>query len=182
MNAAASPVPASDGGVLRGMSSSSGDWLLFRLRAQVFAVGLSHVRRVVAAAQPAPLPGAPPGVLGVLDLQGEPVPVLDVAGLWPSTDDLDLDDRFLIIDTGRRVLALVVQDVQGVLRQPAQSLGGFSGLVADADVARYAGVTRNGDGLVLIHDVERFLSAELARALDDALRDRAAGDGTGVAA
>jgi purine-binding chemotaxis protein CheW len=145
------------------------------LREQVFAVGLACVRRVVAAARPAALPGAPPGVLGVLDLQGEPVPVLDVAGLWPGPDDLQLDDRFLVIDTGQRVLALVTQEVQGVLRQAAQPLGGFSGLVADAEVARYQGVTRNGDGLVLIHDVERFLSAELARALDDALREHVAG-------
>jgi purine-binding chemotaxis protein CheW len=49
-----------------------GDW---------FALPIESLRRVIAEPAVAPLPTAPPGVLGVFNVRGEIVPLLDTAAL-----------------------------------------------------------------------------------------------------
>lgn len=60
--------------------------LLIPVAADWFALELRGVREVVAAPDPAPLPGAPEAVRGLINLRGTIVPLLDTAvllGLGP---------------------------------------------------------------------------------------------------
>ena len=58
--------------------------LLLPVGADRYAVELTAVREVVRGPAVVPLPGAPPAVLGVMNLRGEVVPVLDTAALLGS--------------------------------------------------------------------------------------------------
>lgn len=141
--------------------------LVFQLDARLHAVPLAAVERVVAAVDVTPLPGAPAAVLGAIDLAGRIVPVfclrrrflLPVRPLSPA-------DQFVVVRTPRRTLALVVDEV----REVADSSGPW----ADAGVLApglepFQGVARLPDGLLLIHDLERLLSADEEQALAGAL-------------
>lgn len=141
--------------------------LVFQLDARLHAVPLAAVERVVAAVDVTPLPGAPGAVLGAIDLAGRIVPVfclrrrflLPVRPLSPA-------DQFVVVRTPRRTLALVVDEV----REVADSSGPW----ADAGVLApglepFQGVARLPDGLLLIHDLERLLSADEEQALAGAL-------------
>jgi chemotaxis signal transduction protein len=55
--------------------------LVLPIGADRYALDLADVREVVPDPQLTPLPGAPAGVLGVLNLRGDVVPVLDTARL-----------------------------------------------------------------------------------------------------
>jgi purine-binding chemotaxis protein CheW len=142
-------------------------WVTFALDDQRFALPLDSVLRVVHAAEITPLPLAPFAVAGALDVAGSILPVFDVRRrLGLPERDLRLSDQFLIARTPRRTVALIVD----------AALGLVDAIPADDPVAlapglrHLRGVLSLPDGLVLIQDLEEFLSPAEETALDSALR------------
>lgn len=57
--------------------TGSGSWLAFELAGQAYAVPLADVHEIIRPEPPAPVPGAPAEVLGIISLRGSIVTVLD---------------------------------------------------------------------------------------------------------
>ena len=143
--------------------------VVFRLEAQRFAVPLAAVERIVRAVAVTVLPRAPALVLGVIDVAGRVLPVLDLRrrlGLPERT--LGLPDHFVLARTARRTVALVVDEVEGVVAIPAAKIVDAVEIVPG--LGSVQGVVTLPDGLVLIYDLESFLSLEETEALEAALR------------
>jgi purine-binding chemotaxis protein CheW len=147
-------------------------WVVARVDEHRFALPLAAVERIVRAVAITPLPKAPPVVLGVIDVQGRVLPVLDLRRRFqrPSRP-LRLTDQLSIVRTERRTVALLIDAAEGVIERSAGDIVAARDLDAGLDHLR--GIVRVEDGLVLIHDLERFLSADEARALDEALTAQA---------
>lgn len=151
------------------------DLLVFELANQRFGLPLRDVQEVVRAVLPAPLPGAPPLVEGLIDVRGALAPVLDVRrrfGLAPRA--LDADQHFVLVRTSAgdrppRLVALRVDRAADLAR--VEEAGPDELERAGPGSPHVAGVARLPDGLILIHDVARFLSAAEAEALDEAMRE-----------
>ena len=140
--------------------------LEFSCRGQRFAVPLASVRRAVLSARPVPLPGASDIVLGVLDVGGETVTVLDFALRATGRPTvITPDQQFLIIETDGIPCALVVDGIHGPgTAAPDSAWPDAAGAAAWVD-----GVVRLPDGLCLVVDPARFLfeheRAQLTQAL-----------------
>lgn len=142
--------------------------VVFALGEQRHAIALAQVERVVFAAQVTPVPGAPAIVLGVIDLQGEVIAVLDVRQRSSSiAQPIHVNDQFLIVQTRLRKVALVVNETLDVVERDASAVSSVG--LAPSDPGRQEGVVRLEDGLALIEDVEEFLSAHESRMLDEAM-------------
>jgi len=143
--------------------------VVFALDAQPFSVPLAPVERVVAAVEITPLPGAPDVVLGVIDVAGTVLPVLDLRlRLGRRPRELDVDDQFILLRTPAGRAALVVDRVISVSTlaiDDARPLG-----EACPEVAQVEGAQRSAEGLVLALDVDSLLSSAESTALDAALR------------
>jgi purine-binding chemotaxis protein CheW len=91
--------------------------VVFLLEKDRYALPLSAIREVV----PAPegytrVPRAPPSVLGVINLRGRVVPVVDLrAFLGVASHGLPAT-RVVLLDRGRRELGLLITDVEGIER------------------------------------------------------------------
>lgn len=146
--------------------------LAFALHGNRFAVPGRCVHEVVRSVAVAPLPGAPEVVEGVINYRGRLVPVLDVRsrfGFPPRP--LDPTQHFVLADAGPRLVALRVDRALELLEVPA---GDIESAASVAPGTRHAGgVARLPDGLVVIHDLERFLSLDEGEALDASLGERA---------
>ncbi|HTU67349.1 MAG TPA: chemotaxis protein CheW [Steroidobacteraceae bacterium] len=144
-------------------------WVLFALDAGRFALPLAAVERVVRAAEVTPLPKAPDVVLGALDVAGDILPVFSVRRRLALADrGIRPADQFVIARTGRRRVVLAVDTALGLADDPGTPVPGAA---LAPGLAHIRGIMSGPDGLVLIHDLERFLSDEEARELDAALRD-----------
>lgn len=141
--------------------------VVFRLDGQRYALPLAAVERIVHAVEVTPLPGAPAIVLGAIDVQGRVLPVLNVRRrfLLPERE-VGLADQFLIARTARRALALVIDEAQGVIELPESAVIDAAQIVPGLE--QFQGLVRLDGGLVLIHDLEKFLSLDEASALDGA--------------
>ncbi|MEJ0098285.1 MAG: chemotaxis protein CheW [Pseudomonadota bacterium] len=128
-----------------------------------------QVERFVRAVAVTPLPTAPAVVLGIIDVAGHIVPVINLRQrLRLPERPVTADDQFAIVRVAKRRLALVVDAAASVIAAPARALVGSNDIVPGLEYLR--GVVQLPDGLVLIHDLERFLSLDEARALDAALQ------------
>lgn len=148
--------------------------LVFALGRQRFAVSIAHVLRIVPVAQWTPVAGTPDIVLGILDFHGELIAVLDPGQrLAGSRQPVTLADQLMIVRTRWRTVALLVNETLGVIERDASAVSPLGPL--DLDIGRFEGATTLDDGLVLIHDIEKFLSPQEAQELDQMVeRSRAA--------
>ncbi|MFE8115740.1 chemotaxis protein CheW [Brenneria goodwinii] len=150
-------------------STSSGVLSLvhFALDGQNFALPLAQVRSVFSAVQVTPVPKLPSPVIGVIDMAGELLPVLD---LRQPSRDITPADQFLLADTTRRPIVLVVDETLGVIDHDAGAVTQLPSVEDDLDSPPFGGVVRCAENLVLIYDCQRFISGHLAQAIDKTLR------------
>jgi len=142
---------------------------LFTLDERRYALTLLCVERVVFVVDITPLPKAPPVVLGVVNVKGDIVPVYDVRRRFRLPQRaINLTDQLMIARTSQQTVALLVDSVDGVIEVAEEDIAAAQGILPDIEYVQ--GIVKLQDGLVLIHDLEQFLSAEEERTLDEALK------------
>jgi purine-binding chemotaxis protein CheW len=144
--------------------------VLFSLDEPGYALNLSAVERIIRAVEITPLPKAPDIVLGVINFQGEIIPVIDIRKRFHlQSHEINLENQFIIARTSKRFVVLVVDSVVGVYELNDNQ-------VVDAEEAfPYAGylsgVAKIETNIVLINDLEKFLSLDEEQKLDKALNE-----------
>jgi purine-binding chemotaxis protein CheW len=150
------------------LSTERLDVVLLELAEQRFALPLSHVREITRACSLQPLPHAPRMILGVLNLRGQILPVVDLRRQLnlPSTP-LAPSDYFIIAGIGEQTVALRVDQVIGMVQLEA-------GSTCDAQrvpesLTFISGIATTPDGVILIYDLQQFLTDSEALELSIAL-------------
>lgn len=143
-------------------------WVLLAIDGQTYALHFEAVERVLRMVEVTPLPGAPAAVEGVINIQGEVVPVVSIRRrLGLARRGVALSDSLLVARAGSRRVAIIAESVQGVVERPADAVVSVGDLAEG--IQNIEGVLKTSDGLVLIHDLERFFSPEEEQSLDLAL-------------
>lgn len=147
------------------MSQPTERYLLFSLGKEDYAMPLLTVREVIAIPNVTPIPHSPSHFLGLMNLRGQVISVLDLRqklGIKPNESG---EESVIICDLAPLCLGVVVDSINSVL---APSEGSISD-PPDSKVARnvdyLTGVCRNGDKLVLLVDIAKALSVEDVRAI-----------------
>jgi len=146
-------------------------WLVvFMVEGTRYAVSLSAVERAYAMPAVSPLPGAPAAVLGMINLHGRPVAVVDPRRrLGLPAREYGLAAHLLIARTPRRTLAIPTDEVLGVVEL---ELAAMTPAAAVAPGLPPAGIAALPDGLLFIHDLDAFLTPEEEGQIDRALEAR----------
>ena len=142
--------------------------VVFGLQGQRYALRLAVVERIVAVAQITSLPSVPAIVMGVINIQGRVIAVVDVAKRFGLPKrEIELSDRLIIARTARRPVALLVSAVFGVIDCPQSQITAGGRILTHAQYLE--GVVKIEDGLVMIHDLDTFLSPLEEKQLQHAL-------------
>ena len=149
-------------------SVTSDSLVVFQIGEHEFAVSVAVVGQVLRAVEIEPVPEAPRGVRGVINLRGKIVPVFD---LWERfgqpAREVRLGDHLIIAHTHWRTVALLVDAVVGVVGRRETRVTPAAEILPDLECI--SGVMKLDGGLVLVHDIEGFLSIEDHNALHLAL-------------
>lgn len=132
--------------------------LLFRVDArQLFGINVFKVQEVIPRPALTWLPSAHPVVCGVADIRGRVVPVIDLAAAVGGPAICQQDAAHVIVaEFNRSVQGFLVQAVERIIHidvqdvKPPNGPGGAKGYLT--------AVTRYGDDLIEIVDVEKVLS------------------------
>lgn len=150
--------------------SKLNQFVVFALDEQRYALHLSVVETTVRAVEVTPLPKAPGIVLGVVNVQGRIIPVVNVRQRFGLPErEMELNDRLILAHTSRRAVALVVDSVSGVVTRSEREVIAAEEILPGVEYVE--GVAKLPDGMVLIHDLDAFLSFDEEKTLDDAMRE-----------
>lgn len=145
--------------------------IVFALDRQRYALPLHVVDRVVRMVAVTPLPKAPDIILGVVNFQGRVIPVINMRRRFCLPErEIALTDQLVVAHTARRPVALVADAVLDVIACPPQSLIASGNILPRVEYVE--GVMKLEDGLIFIHDLDKFLSLEEESSLDQALENR----------
>jgi purine-binding chemotaxis protein CheW len=143
-------------------------YVLFTLAGQRYGVAAERVEEIARAVQLAPLPAAPPLVEGAIDWRGRIVPVLDLRGRFRlAPKPLALSDHLIVARARERMVVLRVDEVSDVVQLEADEI--VAAEEALPGVGMVAGIARSADGLILIQDLDSFLTDAERDALDRAV-------------
>jgi purine-binding chemotaxis protein CheW len=104
--------------------------IAFHLGGQQFCIKTTSIREIRGWAAATPLPHAPADVIGVMNLRGSVIPIIDLAARLGVRSNIDTTRSAIVVaEVGRSVVGLVVDQVSDILSirgdqiQPVPDLG-----------------------------------------------------------
>lgn len=133
-------------------------WVTFALAGESFGLPVTHVQEILRVTQITRVPHTPAAVRGVTNMRGRVLPVVDLRvrlGLEAAT--IDPHSRVLVVTSRGRLLGLLVDAVQQVLRLDRDQVEPPPPDVMTAQSDYILGVYHQGDGLAILLDVDKVL-------------------------
>ncbi|MDO8273155.1 MAG: chemotaxis protein CheW [Gammaproteobacteria bacterium] len=136
-------------------------WVTFHLDNETYGVNVMAVKEVLRHTQIAPVPGAPDYVLGIINIRGTVISVINTRRRFGLQDQEPTDNtRIVIIEVGKHVVGIMVDSVAEVVYL-RQSEIETSPSVGKDDGARFIqGVCNKNDELLILVEFEKLLSQD----------------------
>jgi purine-binding chemotaxis protein CheW len=136
---------------------SDPEFLLFDVGGYRYGLPAMQVHEIVPAVPIIPLPKAPAIVEGIINLRGKVVPVLDIRQRFRlPAKPLAHTDHLVVANAAGRLVALRVDAATELRNVSATEIDDVRNSVPGAEYLSL--VARLDESLVLIHDIETFLS------------------------
>jgi purine-binding chemotaxis protein CheW len=136
------------------------DIIAFHLHGQQFCLETKTIREIRGWAPCTPLPRAPAEMLGVMNLRGSVIPIIDLAGkLGMMTTAGDERSAIVVVEVHGAAIGLVVDRVSDILTvsreriQPVPALAGHQAV-------RYAeGIITHDAGMICFLDLSKIFES-----------------------
>ncbi len=140
--------------------------LVFRLGAESYAVGVHAVEEVVDAMPITLVSRSPAFLLGIINLRGRIIPVMDLRlrlGMEPKEHDIDSCFMVVQLRLGDRQLpiAVVLDAVEGVVDLAPEQIDRQTSIGRHSAEVVLSGLARDGDRILLIVEPDQLLTEEL---------------------
>jgi purine-binding chemotaxis protein CheW len=136
-------------------------WVTFHMDNETYGINVTQVREVLRITEIAPVPGAPDYVLGIINLRGNVVTVMDTRKRFnlPPTETTD-STRIVIIEVDSQEVGVMVDSVAEVVDIRQSAIESAPNVGSD-DSSRYIqGVTSLEGNLLILIDLNKLLTDE----------------------
>ena len=136
-------------------------YVTFRLADEIYGINVMQVQEVLRVSEIAPVPGAPHYVLGIINLRGNVVTVIDTRiRLGLETTDVTDSTRIVIIEGAKHVVGILVDCVAEVVDLATSEVESAPNVGSDESAKYIQGVaSRDGELLILV-DLNKLLTDE----------------------
>jgi purine-binding chemotaxis protein CheW len=135
-------------------------WVTFRLGEEIYGIDVLQVQEVLRITEISPVPGAPGHVLGIINLRGNVVTVIDARnrfGLSPKeTDDAS---RIVVVDAYEKVVGLLVDNVSEVAYVPNSQIEMAPNVGTDEGNKFVSGVCNREGELLIMVDLAKLINS-----------------------
>ncbi|MCF6202570.1 MAG: chemotaxis protein CheW [Methylococcaceae bacterium] len=136
-------------------------WVTFRLGDEKYGINVMQVQEVLRITEIAPVPGAPPYVLGIINLRGNVVTVIDTRNRFGlMSKETDDSSRVVIIETENHIIGILVDSVAEVVELRASEMENAPNVGNEESSKYIQGVTSTENELLILVDLNKFLSDE----------------------
>lgn len=134
-------------------------WVTFKLENETYGVNVMQVQEVLRYTEIAPVPGAPDYVLGIINLRGNVVTVIDTRlkfGLMPA--EVTDSSRIIIIEAEKQVVGILVDSVAEVVYLKASEIDPAPSVGTEESARFIQGVSNRKEDLLILVDLNKLLS------------------------
>ena len=136
-------------------------FILFELAGTTYGVRSHFVQQIEMIDDVAPVPNAHPAVEGVVLVRGQIIPALNLRTRFGFEKiERDLRSRLVVINTGRRVVGLIVDTAREFLKIPAESIEPPPEALTGMSGQYLEGVAAIGERLILVLNLESVLDLD----------------------
>ena len=133
----------------------------FQLEHETYGINVMQVQEILRYSEIAAVPGAPDYVLGIINLRGNVVTVIDTRsrfGLMPS--EITDNSRIVIIEAEKQVIGILVDSVAEVVYLKKSEMEPAPHVGTEESSQFIQGVTNREDGLLILVDLNKLLSED----------------------
>lgn len=136
-------------------------WVTFGIEQEIYGIKVLRVQEVLRVPDIAPVPGAPSYVLGIINLRGNVVTVIDMRCRLRLGERAHNDQtRIIVVEIRGQIAGILVDRVDEVIELSADNLAPLPN-VGERENSRFlSGVAHRGDDVLILVDVDQLLSAE----------------------
>lgn len=145
----------------------------FRLGNELYGVDIMSVKEIVKIQPIRPIPNAPNYMVGILNLRGEIIPIIDLHRRFHidfanGEDELDeLESGFIIISIDGTQMGIIIDRVSRVASVDTAEIQAAPRMSGGIGSEYIKGVVRNDDGYLIILDIIKlFDPKELQKIID----------------
>ncbi|GAL08757.1 chemotaxis protein CheW [Photobacterium aphoticum] len=134
-------------------------WVTFQLGEETYGINVMQVREVLRYSEIAPVPGAPDYVLGIINLRGNVVTVIDTRsrfGLMPG--EISDNTRIVIIEAEKQVIGILVDSVAEVVYLRGSEIDSTPSVGTEESAKFIQGVSNRDGQLLILVDLNKLLS------------------------
>ena len=134
-------------------------WGTFRLGDEIYGVNVMQIREVLRFTEITPVPGAPYYVLGIINLRGNVVTVIDTRTRFGlQSADVDNNSRIVIVEVDKQVIGMLVDSVAEVTYLNESEIEKAPSVGNEETSKFITGVCNKNNELLILIDLERMIS------------------------
>ncbi|MCG6286513.1 chemotaxis protein CheW [Vibrio vulnificus] len=136
-------------------------WVTFQLEEETYGINVMQVREVLRYTEIAPVPGAPDYVLGIINLRGNVVTVIDTRSRFGLMEGEVTDDtRIIVIESEHQVIGILVDSVAEVVYLRSSEIDSTPSVGTDESAKFIQGVSNRDGKLLILVDLNKLLTDE----------------------
>ncbi len=136
-------------------------WVTFRLEGETYGINVMQVQEVLRYTEIAPVPGAPAYVLGIINLRGNVVTVIDTRHRFGlQTTDVTDQTRIVIIEADSHVVGILVDAVAEVVYLRQSEIETAPNVGNEESAKFIQGVCNKNDQLLILVELDKLLTEE----------------------
>lgn len=134
-------------------------WVTFKLAGEKYGINVMQVQEVLRYTEIAPVPGAPPYVVGIINLRGNVVSVIDTRSRFalPSEEVTD-NTRIVIIEADTHVIGILVDSVAEVVYLRQSEIETAPSIGSEESAKFIQGVSHKNDELLILIELDKLLT------------------------
>jgi purine-binding chemotaxis protein CheW len=134
-------------------------WVTFTLDHEIFSLPVSVIHEILRVSTITKVPHAPEPVRGVTNMRGHVLPVVDLRmRLGMNAVEPDNANRILVVESKKRLIGLLVDSVQEVIRLSTKGIEPLNPDVMTAQADYISGVFLLQENLIFLLHIDRLLS------------------------
>ncbi len=134
-------------------------WVTFKLDSETYGINVMQVQEVLRYSEIAPVPGAPLYVLGIINLRGNVVTVIDTRSRFGlESSEISDNTRVVIIESEKQVIGILVDSVAEVVYLRASEIDLAPNVGNDESAKFIQGVSNREGELLILVDLNKLLS------------------------
>lgn len=131
-------------------------WVNFTVDEETYALNVLDVQEVLRDAEITPIPGAPDAIMGIINLRGNVVTVVDARTFFGLEEKAwDENSRIMVIEVASgEIVGLVVDSVAEVIALPQTVVDQAMMAVADDRARHILGIVPQDEKLIILVDMK----------------------------